>query len=57
MTIQGEVGGGNSSVSQFTRTNCAVLYFTFRESIKVEDFSRDHPLYQSLAPLRYMYRS
>jgi hypothetical protein len=30
----------------------SVLYF--RESIKVEDFSRDHPLYQSLAPLRYM---
>jgi hypothetical protein len=29
--------------------------FYFRESIKVEDFSRDHPLYQSLAPLRYMY--
>jgi hypothetical protein len=31
----------------------SVLYF--RESIKVEDFSRDHPLYQSLAPLRYIY--
>jgi hypothetical protein len=32
MTIQGEageeVGGGNSSVSQFTRTNCAVFYCT-----------------------------
>jgi hypothetical protein len=38
-----------------SRTLDSASVFYFRESIKVEDFSRDHPLYQSLAPLRYMY--